>query len=135
MRFILNGNGQSKADRLVVAILTQMVAQGFDSIPDKPIRIHTTGQGVPRNAYGAYRVGVDGSHNIYLRPRKRHPQGLAYTLAHEMRHAYQVEQGWLSTMGGYAWAWDGKELCDGSDEDPSERDANATARAWVNRVW
>ena len=96
------------------------------------ITIHYTG--CPDNAYGAYRHDRDG-HHIYLRPKKRHPLGMAFTIAHELRHAWQYETGRLSTMGGYPWAWNGQELCDGSDNDPSERDADAAARAWIKAAW
>ena len=101
------------------------------------ITIHYTG--CPGHAYGCYRF--DGGHHIYLRPRKRHPQGLAFTIAHELRHAWQVERGMLSTMGGKAWQWYGEGYEDGlwctgdHDTDPSERDAEQAARDYCRRVW
>lgn len=102
------------------------------------ITIHYTG--CPDHAYGAYRWNeADKVHDIYIRPRKRHPAGLAYTIAHELRHAWQVEQGLLSTMGGKAWQWYDAQgnavLCDGGDNDPSENDAEGAASAYCRKAW
>lgn len=103
------------------------------------IVFHYDPAGVPSYANGAYRKGVDGAHHIWVRQKVRNPAGLTHTIAHELRHAWQVEQGLLSTMAGKRWAWYDAQgnavLCDGGDNDPSEVDANNAAADYCRQAW
>lgn len=138
----INAN-RTKLSKKISAILAHMHISQCDIYNlQSPVTVHVDSKGVPANAFGAYRKGIDGRHHIYIRPRKHNPLGIAHTLAHELRHAYQFEQGWLSTMQGGAWNWYGKGaeslppvLCDGSDNDPSEQDADLAAMAYCQRAW